>query len=429
LICTRASFDMRQADQSTYPLSRIHSQDQALPYSDRLPHFRITPLVGAIAASSACGKIPDAGGDDDGSGADAGADGPMADPCLDPNRDLSIDEAFDCFVRLQCQFASVCLGRGDVDGCIAELTSQPGFTAERQRTIDAIDAGRRHLSQQGAHECLQALHDVIAQQQCGDLEISACDLVIVGEVPAGGSCYERQDCTPRGSDCEPSAPCVEQCCVGVCQPPSPIGGVCDGDCVEGAHCVFQGGQGICVSGDPGSPCSDDFACDDELHCEGGTCKPDLGVAASCTRDAMCAEPLICYGDVGGNVGQCSKASDVGDRCDNRCTDPRLYCPSSGQCAMVPSTVGASCVDAGRCLGGLSCIAGKCAVRPTEGQVCAPYDCVPPTYCSAEVSGGATGTCVQPAADGSMCQQSDHCQSGVCSSAGIVPSCVAYESCP
>jgi hypothetical protein len=196
--------------------------------------------------------------------------------------------------------------------------------------------------------------------------------------PLKPSCPYWQECKKIGDsgacfDRAPPDPCVEgKCAAGkVC-----ASGVCAQSCTADTQCGLlercrpSGSEQACQP-DPspiGSPCLAEFgiACRDGLACEPGT----GGLPGFCTR--LCAKTADCPVFMSCLESRCVRADrvDPGARACSpfyACEDPGRVCTDTGAGL---SLCLAPCKD-GACTGGASCVAGGCAFRAGQGEVCGP----------------------------------------------------------
>ena len=394
------------------------------------------------AGALACGKIPaspgDGGPDDDGGRIDGGIDGGLPDECL--STDLDIDQFIECFIPLQCGLFVDCLHAfSTIDECRTQLIESGELGVNIQRIKDSIAADRMDFDSEAAHGCLVGIDANLSAGIC-NLDLQACNAMFVGKIGSGMPCFEDDECAIDGSRCdEPTgANCQLQCCTGSCIDPVPINGSCGGSagsCVPGAHCSSVGGQQVCISGDKGTGCSNDFVCDDGLYCADSVCTDQLGADAACTGDQQCKPPFVCVGDSLG-TGTCQTASEVGDDCDGRCGDFTLYCApppveALGTCKELPKNAGDSCAEAKDCLSPNRCEADKCVAPAQENEACTSGRCAIGLFCTTELDGTETGTCEKPLPTGSVCNSTDQCKTHICATAtngSAMETCQEYATC-
>jgi len=385
-----------------------------------------------LSLAVACGKIPDEAAD--------GGDDDVTEPC--ERTDLSVDEFFDCYIEHQCPIQVNCFASfPDVETCVAEAPTSSGLAASFQRLKDSIAAGRVVFDATTGAACLAQIDEIAASGAC-QLELDACNTIFVGQVEAGGTCFEQNDCATIGSYCV-EGDCQEQCCAGSCVSPVAVGSACGNDvpCAADEICDYtpvEGMERTCLSGDTGSACGDDGDCDRELYCSGGACVGDVGADAACTSDRQCVDPLLC---VGKNLqaGRCKLTDDAGDDCDTACRGRNLYCDTTGstggttgKCTALPDQAGDSCAASRECADPIFCNSTTqiCEEPAQQGQSCTPYNCADPFFCSAEIDNTESGTCQAAQPAGRSCSRRNHCASSICAVApgGTTRTCLNYEVC-
>jgi hypothetical protein len=90
------------------------------------------------------------------------------------------------------------------------------------------------------------------------------------------------------------------CIAGLCQPLPLAGQPCaldpnagDGECAEGARCIFDGDVPMCEAVlDVGAPCTGHSQCASG-NCPRGNCEPPAAVGAECSTQLPCAPELDC----------------------------------------------------------------------------------------------------------------------------------------
>lgn len=201
------------------------------------------------------------------------------------------------------------------------------------------------------------------------------------------------------------------------------------------------------------------------------CVPDPGGledGAACADDAQCKSTWCAKGDAD-VCGKCTKLPGAGDACPVVGTDgegkPDKDCGRGLTCAkdvcVKPSVTGEPCSETKPCALGLACFGGKCVAAGKPGAKCDPAGNTDPpcdffqgAYCNPSTKvcqllgeskageacgvvgsdfkicvagakcitkGGASGTCIAPAADGAPCDATDgppclapaQCVGGVC----------------
>jgi hypothetical protein len=259
------------------------------------------------------------------------------------------------------------------------------------------------------------------------LDSPSCQAMFSGTRAPGATCFSDEECAADGSIC--AGLLTEQACgSGICTASAALGQVCGEQvpCAAGTHCVAKPGGAVCEPGDPGARCVENGDCDRALWCQQGSCVADRLAGQPCRFDAECAGGTLCVGELssGTSAGVCSRVTAVGDVCDDYCFGP-LFCSieqlgDNGRCAALPQ-LGEPCfASLGRCGGvDLTCSSQDvCVPLPAEGEGCSANTfCKAGFFCSTELSGAQTGTCVALAASGGACARDGNCQSYECSGDG------------
>lgn len=308
----------------------------------------------------------------------------------------------------QCQAYENCVGSqlfdlflGGTD-CVAQ-TTQSVLAGEFAQYADAVAAGRMTYDASKARACL----DEIAARTCSTLylrETATCRAAIDGTVELGGSCS------------------------------------LDGECQGVAYCKSESRTcpGACTAlGAAGDTCEDDDECSDGLICsEAGTCATPGAVGATCGLAGMtdCSAGLVCAGadEQSATPGNCAKPSltaALGEACSIGST--WTLCASGLSCAVKETTpaLAFECVTTGSYAAGGPCkiavpdacpagqlcdvtgtgVDGTCKVAPAAGEPCASS---PITECADGLTCVA-GTCVAKATNGVACTADEACYSKRC----------------
>lgn len=382
------------------------------------------------------GGTPDAGVEP---GADAGvaADAGVVDPC---SGDIAQEDAWNCLIETACDVVTGCTGealsREECERAELELYGID-MQAGQAVTDDAIARGAMTYDGTGVSACL----DQLRQFQCFEFESESdpfddC-LGLIGQVPAGGTCFFDRECAPLGSRCEQFSECEEACCVGTCLAPAGLGESCEEEflCELGAHCV----EGTCQDGEEGARCDSSRDCDEAFWCDDGTCSPDEASGAKfCIEDAACPRPENCIGLrlPKAFAGICGESIKEGDRCDGVCaSNINLFCERDsidelGTCKP-RGLIGESCdLDLpDSCAVKLRC-GGKGTCEPIArlgdecfgGENCGAR--FGEVFCSADITFDKLGVCMVRQANGAECSSSRHCESGVCEKGR----CSAFPGC-
>ena len=210
------------------------------------------------------------------------------------------------------------------------------------------------------------------------------------------------------SDCAPLQ--TEPCAQALCEPKSRR-------CIVVPRAEFA----VCVSDDlcvgaavcAGGTCTAQAAksCDDANPCTHDTCNSDVGCGHGPKTLAACSDGNPCT---------------LGDFC-------------KGGACVTKANVCACAVDADcgafanndKCIGGMQCVKGACAVDPAkaiscdDGNPCTTDACLPAVGTCSHVAATAGAACD----DGDLCTSGGVCVAGACVSAGVLP-CGANEAgCP
>jgi hypothetical protein len=264
---------------------------------------------------------------------------------------VPLEDYCDRYAEIACDYAQRCdcLMGATVEMC---RTVMHGECAAEIET--PVTDGRSTYDADAGGACLNGIRSVLSTCAMNvEAYPGACDEVLVGTRPAGGSC-------DGDSDCLPGLECYDAACI---DPPG-----AGEACVDGTYCpgdLFCDAGNVChVLRGRGQPCPEgDQACADGLFCDDRTttCEPLLGSGETCM----------------GFGGQCADGQ---------------YCSlATGNCTPIPGD-GGDCVDSnGDCADGLYCDA--------VGRVCRPL-----------LADG------RPCTDDAQCR-SDNCTSDVCTAGG------------
>ena len=170
-----------------------------------------------------------------------------------------------------------------------------------------------------------------------------------------------------------------------------------GDCTLAAQCA---GQSVCAREDSSTTCT-------------GTCQ-DGGQATAQCGDIVCRYDQYCQTD----NDLCVSKKDAGEDCseDFECQlDARC---EGGSCQQASSglDVGAQCnFSTDLCRAGLACIDGNCEQQPAEGEQCPLYGCKGDFYCSQD-----SETCEPVKSAGESCTVPQECKSLNCAGGQCAP---------
>lgn len=264
-------------------------------------------------------------------------------------------------------------------------------------------AGRIAYDRAVADACLAALDPA-----AGCASLSACNAPpFVGQVPAGGTCYDQIECA-TGLTC--TRPAASGACPGTCKAPG----------APGARCLAL---------DP--PCDANSYCDTTPVVP--TCAARAGLNQACST-IPCAPQLAC---VQLTVLQCVAQGGLGAPCSSTapCGDG-LYCDANllpATCKAISTTQaqGQRCAYPNTCGPGLFCDPSQvCQAELAAGASCPGYGCQAPARCTADVVGGTVRHCALPLAEGQACSPGlQACQGGLYCAAGALPGAAACTRLP
>jgi len=274
------------------------------------------------------------------------ADSGSSDPFGPSSTPVAFESYCTEYAQMTCDVAQTC-------GCLQGVPIQYCLSYQGSDCHDSVElpvqSGRRRYDPSAAGQCLAETQAIIEDCSLDGVEWpTACDQMLVGQVPAGGSCDSDGDC------------------VGTLE--------CDGDhCLalptDGAACHpqygcatgnFCGQDGLCHGyRGAGAPCPEgSVACASELYCRPSsqTCEPYEGPGASCAgATGACRSGLYCSS----GSQSCQPYPSNGQSCADSggsCADDS-YCGDDSLChAELPA--GASCTSGAQCLSG-SCTSTQC----------------------------------------------------------------------
>lgn len=168
---------------------------------------------------------------------------------------------------------------------------------------------------------------------------------------------------------------------------------------------------------------------DQCH-SAGVCDPTSGACSNpakanntaCDDGSLCTQTDSCQG------GVCVGASPVTCSASDQCHSIGTCDPKTGGCSDPAKADNTACNDGDACTQTDTCQAGKCTGAK-------PVVCALPDQChTAGTCDPAKGTCTNPAKangtacnDGTLCTQTDTCQSGVCTGSKPIV-CAALDQC-
>jgi streptogramin lyase len=268
--------------------------------------------------------------------------------------------------------------------------------------------------------------------------------------PANGTCSNPN--APNGTVCSDANACTQTdtCQAGVCTGANPVVCTAQDQCHVAGTCNPANGMCSNPNSPNGTPCSDTNACTQTDTCQTGVCTggnpvvcmaaDQCHVAGTCNpANGMCSNPNSPNGTPcsDGNActqtdtcqsGACTGGAGVTCPTPDQCHDPGTCNPMTGTCSNPAKPNGTPCSDANGCTQADTCQAGSC--QSGAPVVCtAADDCHDPGTCDP-----STGTCSEPAkpdgtpcSDGSLCTQTDACQTGECVGGNEVM-CTASDQC-
>jgi hypothetical protein len=223
---------------------------------------------------------------------------------------------------------------------------------EAQATLLAILTQNEKMAfdKAAARACLDQLKRSAVCGEADDTDdaLSACEEVLVGTVPVGGSCGESDECQPDGSS-QVGCELDEDASNGVCTVRETVpvtrgrlGEACDITC-DGDECSVDAAPGL--GGEP----ADYVACfvKDGLHCPfapEATCQPLAAVGKPCDDSDSCVRGAYC--DFTNQL--CAKPQANGARCDERRDCVSRHCDytdgeNAGTCAE-PTVSASECAN-------------------------------------------------------------------------------------
>jgi hypothetical protein len=172
---------------------------------------------------------------------------------------------------------------------------------------EPVNAGRMAYDAGAAGDCVASLEAIIGDCSIGDDANwpTACDAMLVGAVPEGGTCDDSDEC---------------------------VGNL---DC-RNDRCTRMPTQGeMCADGS----CADDLYCRDDDRCHAYA-----AFGASCAdSDVYCGDDLQCSSA----TDTCAPYPTVGQSCADTSCDDDLYCDESDICR-VERADGAQCTEDRQC---------------------------------------------------------------------------------
>jgi len=258
-----------------------------------------------------------------------------------------------CDYRVRCGLST------DRDACMASV--------ERDRSIvqavGGIEAGRVDYDAQAAVDYIALLEELGCEGTIANAREAqeAAAAVLVGQVPAGESCFADTECAGDNSICDQTGCGGQTCCEGTCTEVQtlPLGSACplfavDTDrvtafCEDTAYCAPPPDDG---SGEPAQM---------------GTCQPRADNGEPCDRNEACLDGQRCA------MGQCFLLSNSGQQCNptldtGSCIDFNQVCDmGSSTCVDAPGE-GQPCVF-GQCMPYAQCVEDVCVRRPGQGESC------------------------------------------------------------
>lgn len=340
-----------------------------------------------------------------------------------------------CVAKDQCHEAGVC---NATTGACTEPPKANGTPCDDGKACTSGDAcadgvcgGAAITCNDGVactvDTCVEPSGCSVDNSQCGCAKNEDCD--------DGNACNGVETCNLETLSCVSGTPVScsnlnDACNVGVCEPstgackasPRPNGTSCDDGnaCTRSDSCQ----AGTCVGQNP-VVCS----ASDQCH-DAGVCNPATGVCSNpakangstCNDGNACTQADTCQG------GVCSGGSPVVCVASDQCHDAGVCNPTTGACSNPAKPNGSACQDGNACTQTDTCQAGSCVGG--NPVVCSASDqCHDAGTCNPQ-----TGVCSSPAKqngtkcdDGSLCTQTDTCQSGVCTGSDPVV-CSAIGPC-
>ena len=342
-------------------------------------------------------------------------------------------------------FGGACTGQGvtcdDGDICNGTETCAPAFGCEFGT---ALSCGDGNSCTTDSCDPVEGCTYVLNTADCSDGNLcttgdqcvsGAC----VGQEPLG--CSDGNFCTDDGCDTENG--CTHEANTAPCND----GNACtEGDVCDGASCKAGAG----VTCDDSNPCTSDV-CDSEMGCMYTDNTSPCNDGNACSTGDVCSEG-VCVS--GADTCECQTSADCtddGDACNGTsfCDTATFTCktipgtevicsplndslcsantcvPETGQCMMLPASVGAPCDDEDVCTVGETCTAtGECGDSGTiscdDGNDCTDDSCSPESGCVYTNNAAACD-------DGDPCTLVDSCGNSTCSGVGTL-NCDDGNSC-
>lgn len=265
-----------------------------------------------------------------------------------------------------------------------------------------------------------------------------------------GSCVA----TPKqnGTTCDDGDLCTQtsSCQAGICKGASPVTCTALDQCHDAGVCNPSTGKCTEPAKNNGTACNDSNACTKTDSCQGGvctgsgavvctaldqchnagTCDPSTGVCTdpAKTNGSACSDGDLCTRTDSCQGGVCLGASPVTCSASDQCHLAGTCDSTTGLCSDPVKKDGSACSDGDLCTQTDTCQAGECS--GADPVKCTALDqCHVVGTCDPD-----TGACSNPnktngaaCSDGSLCTQTDTCQSGACT--GSSPkSCPASDQC-
>ncbi|HVY32684.1 MAG TPA: hypothetical protein VHB79_39380 [Polyangiaceae bacterium] len=272
-----------------------------------------------------------------------------------------------------------------------------------------------------------------------------------------GSCSAvTGQCVPtpkaNGTTCDDGNKCTlgSSCQAGVCKGQTPVVCTASDQCHSAGSCDPATGACSNPAKANGVTCNDGNACTQTDTCQSGVCTGSNAVvcaasdqchsAGTCdTASGLCSNPAKKNGSTCDDSSACTQtdtcqggvcvgASPVTCTASDQCHSAGTCDPKDGSCSNPAKTDGSACNDGTLCTQTDTCQSGVCTGSK-------PVVCTVSDQChTAGTCDGATGTCSNPAKkdgtacnDSSACTKTDTCVSGVCTGSAPV-TCTASDQC-
>jgi len=220
-------------------------------------------------------------------------------PFTPPLPSTPYEEYRAAYEQAVCEWQVRCTFAASIESCRdSSLSDRDGHYLDA-----AVAAGTIKYDGVSAYDCLEELAEVTCDRdESLSEQAPSCGLVLEGLVPPDSACMIGDECALDGV-CGVAPGCEESCCPGNCRVvniTAELGESCVNNnvrCAAGSYCAREPDTGVrtvCAARRPlDAGCSDDFnACQEDLSCDGLTCRARALAGESCSA-AACASGLTC----------------------------------------------------------------------------------------------------------------------------------------